>query len=545
MGSMTSALVRPSVEQERRPSPAKGSHAALVVFALAAVVAFFAYLVIGRHMWFFGDDWDFLAGRSIRPGDLFRSHGGHLVALPAFVYRVLYTVVGLRSYVPYMTLSILAHVAVACLLRVVMRRAGVAPWIATAAAGLYLFFGTGGQDIVWGFQITFVGAVVFGLVQMLYADHDGPIARRDWFGLAAGLVAILCSGVAVAMVAAVGLATLIRRGWRPALFHTIPLGVLYGAWWWHSDHSQFVVRNAEVLWRWDRHGFGALFDSFGQIAFLGWIFGTMLVVGAYFAWSQRGSKLARAELAAPFALLVAAPLFMTVTGATRAALGIFRGESSRYLDVLAALVLPALAVAGDALARRWRYLAPAVIVLFLLGIPANMTKTTDALPKAQATREYRRLIESLPRSKIATQVPRSVRPDPNNAPAVTIGWLIDSAKSGRLPGKGPRSAKEEATDALRLSIAETFGAPTRPPCTRLDTPVERHIERGGKLVVRGSVALQLLQSDGSLSNWVVLGDSLHAGQGLHTLTATTGPLTLYVGPSSVVTAAGIVPAICE
>jgi hypothetical protein len=529
---MTTELMAPSAEPERRPAPVEGSRAALIVFVVAAVVGFFGYFVIGRHMYFFSDDWDFLARMSIRPHDLFKSHGGHLVALPAVTYRALYTVVGLRSYLPYMALSISAHVAVACLLRVVMRRAGVAPWIATVAAGLYLFFGAGGQDIVWAFQVTFSGAVMFGLVQMLCADHDGPIGRRDWWGLAAGLAAIVCSGVAVAMVLAVGVAVLIRRGWRPALLHTIPLGVLYGAWWWQSDHSQFIVRDADVLWRWDRHGFAALFNALGQIAFLGWLFAAMLVVGAFLACSQRGAKLARAELAASFALLIAAPPFLTLTGATRAALGIFGGGQSRYLDVMAVLFLPALAVAGDALARRWRYLAPVVVVLFLVGIPANLSKTTDTLPTARASRDYRRMMESLPRSQLATQVPRSVQPDPNNAPAVTIGWLLDGVKSGRLPGEGPRSPREEATDALRLSIAQTFGAPTRPPCTPLQTPVERQLEPGGSVVVGGSVALRLLEPDGTFSNWVVYGDSLRSGNGLHTLRAVRGPLQLTLRPQS-------------
>ena len=49
-----------------------------------------------------------------------------------------------------------------------------------------MFFGAGAENILVVFQITFVGALVFGLVQLLLADHDGPIDRRDWFGLLAG-----------------------------------------------------------------------------------------------------------------------------------------------------------------------------------------------------------------------------------------------------------------------------------------------------------------------------------------------------------------------
>ena len=95
-----------------------------------------------------------------------------------------------------------------------MRRAGVGPWIASAAAALFMLFGAGDENIVWAFQMGFVGSLVFGLTQLLLADHDGPIARRDWLALLAGLAGLLCSGVGVTMVVVVGLATLARRGWR-------------------------------------------------------------------------------------------------------------------------------------------------------------------------------------------------------------------------------------------------------------------------------------------------------------------------------------------
>ena len=54
---------------------------------------------------------------------------------------------------------------------------------------MFVLFGAGAQDILWAFQITFTGALVFGLVQLLLADHDGPVDRRDWLGSVPG-----CSG---------------------------------------------------------------------------------------------------------------------------------------------------------------------------------------------------------------------------------------------------------------------------------------------------------------------------------------------------------------
>jgi hypothetical protein len=541
---MMTELTLPSAEPESRPAPTNGPQAALVVFLLASVLAFVVYLVIGRNLWFFRDDWGFLAGRSLNLGDLFKPNGGHLVALPLIAFRVLYTTVGMRTYLPYIAMTITVHVGIAALLRAVMRRANVAPWIATAAAGLYLFFGRGGVNILWAFQITFAGAVAFGLVQMLCADHDGPIVRRDWFGLVAGLAALLCAGVAVPLIGAVGLAVLLRRGWRPALFHTVPLGVLYAAWWWRSDHGMLTTHDPSVLWHWDTRGFATIFGAFGQLDLLGWGFAAMLGVGGYFAYTTRGWEKARVELGPAFALLVAAPVFLTMTGATRWFAGIAGVAASRYLDVMAVLLLPALAVAGDALARRWRVLLPVVIGLFLVGIPGNMSHATDTLPNGKGAQAYQRTMQSLPRSPIATQVPRTMHPDPNQAIWVTVGWLLDNAKSGRLPTSRPRSAREAATDALRLSLEEKALVRSQLRCTRLVEPVERHVERGGTLVVRGFVPVRMRETDGTVSNPVVYSGFLGGG-GTKVLTAEVGPLDLLVGSTSSAASSSAPPQICE
>src|SRR5262245_19044166 len=202
------------------------ARAALLVFVAVAVVGAVVYVVNGRKVWFFGvfgDEWDFLAGRRLAVDDLLRRHGDHLVALPALLFRVLYPVFGLHSYLPYQLWAIGLHLAAAALLRVVMRRAGVGPWIATAAAGLFVLFGAGSQDVLIAFQITFSGALVLGLVQLLLTDHDGPVDRRDWFAMLAGLGALACSDVALVTIAAVGIAALLRRRWWVAAQQTLPL----------------------------------------------------------------------------------------------------------------------------------------------------------------------------------------------------------------------------------------------------------------------------------------------------------------------------------
>ena len=125
------------------------------------------WLHVGRHQWFLVDEWVFLTNTGFGPHDLLAPYNAHWTTLPILAYRSLFALAGLRSYVPYQLVTIGLHLGTAALLRVIMRRVGVGPWIATLAASLFVFFGAGAQNVLWAFQMTFVGALVLGLVSLV------------------------------------------------------------------------------------------------------------------------------------------------------------------------------------------------------------------------------------------------------------------------------------------------------------------------------------------------------------------------------------------
>ena len=227
-----------SIDKQSRRGPSRWRELdhrrfAFLAFAVVEAIAFPVYMLIGRRMWFWGDEWDFLASRTAGDlGDLFRPHGNvHPMTLPILVYRAMWNIWGLHSYRPYQVLIVVLHLVFALLLRAVMRHLGVRPWTATLVASLFVLFGAGAQNILWPVQIAWMGSLLFSMTQLLLADHDGPFDRRDSLGLVAGLAALLCSAVGLAVVVAVGVAAFMRRGWRIAVIHTLPLGLLYVLWW--------------------------------------------------------------------------------------------------------------------------------------------------------------------------------------------------------------------------------------------------------------------------------------------------------------------------
>ncbi len=529
---MTSELVTdqdvvPPVRARARALSLDSARAAAIVFVVVEVVGFIIYFLAARKIWFFRDDWDFLAGRSFNIGDLLRPHGGHLVALPLAVFRGLYFLVGLRSYLPYQILTIGLHLTAAALLRVIMRRSGVNPWIATVVASAFVLFGTASQDILWAFQIAFTGPLVLGLVQLLLADHDGAIDRRDWIGIIAGAAALMCSGVAVTMVGVVGLATLVKRGWRPALFHTAPVGVLYAAWWLHYARNQGkTVTDVSVLTDWVRTGISGAFDALGQVHFVGWAIAIMLATGLVLGWRRWDRTERRRMGALPGAMLVGAFAFMLISGVNRAWIGTQFASSSRYLHIAVALLLPALAVAADALVRRWRGFVPIVLALFLIGIPGNIATIDDNFLNSTYFTNYQQMVRSLPRMALAGRVPTDVRPDLVNGPWITVGWLLEGARSGRIPAPRAPTTSERATNRLRLSL-DQLDEGSGSQCAALREPIVRHLELNGSIVVRGTVQVQLVDdTTGKPSRPITMGVSFLSGAGQHTLKDVAGPLTV-------------------
>jgi hypothetical protein len=85
--------------------------------------------------WFWRDEWTFITDRSATSlSDLFEPSNSHWVTVPLIVFRSLYAVFGMNTYVPYVAVLIALHLTAAVLVRAIMRRSGVRPWLATLAA---------------------------------------------------------------------------------------------------------------------------------------------------------------------------------------------------------------------------------------------------------------------------------------------------------------------------------------------------------------------------------------------------------------------------
>jgi hypothetical protein len=538
-----------SPSHESKKARRQGRDATLV-FTVVAAASVPLYLWRGRDQWFYLDEWDFLAGRRVSDvSDLFRPHNEHWQTLPIIAYRFMWRLFGLHSYRPYQILAIAMHLALAALVLTVMRRAGANPWISTAAAALFVLFGAGHENIIWAFQIGFVATMVFGLSALILADHDGGFGRRDAIAIAFGVASLMSSGVGVTMAFVVSLAVLLRRGWRPAACYAVSLGAVFMTWWLafgRGAKSYPVPRSVVDVLGFIAVGVTNTFGRLGQLPGVGIALGALLVGGLVLAWGRLPVPELRRQAAAPAALLAGTVVFLFIVAMGRVGaafeaidLGVIKHASDsaragRYVHLLAAMVLPAIAIAATAIARRWRLLGPVVVLLLLIGIPGNVA-AIEQTGSERFRLGQRRYVLTLTQSPFAAQMPRGYQPLGPAGPEMTMGWLLDNTASGQIPTVSV-TPSQNATLSLALTLHQRPSATPLARCAPLTAPAARLIPRGGSFGFSKGPIVVRLRLNGATS-----APRTFSSVGQSRLVALAGPLDLLISP-----APGLaVPSVCS
>jgi len=338
----------PAVKSSRRQS----SRLAAAAHLMSLVGGFFVLLYCNRDQWFFGDEWDFLGHRGVMAAErsLWAPHTDHWSTGPILIYRGLYALYGLRSYVPYVVVLLLFHAAVTHLLWRLMRQARVDVPLATALAAVFVLLGAGAENLLWAFQIGFIGSVAFGLMAILLVNHDGRWGARDVGAWVVSIAGLAFSGVSVTMVAVAGLVVLMRRGWRQAALTVSVPGIVYLVWFLLIGDENLgsssrtladVLGYPEYIWT-------GLRSSVEQtVGFPG--AGALIVLGLAAYLLRRASR--SAGPAAPaFACTLGALMLFAIFAAGRAGLGVEQAASSRYTYIVMALALPGIGMALSELA---------------------------------------------------------------------------------------------------------------------------------------------------------------------------------------------------
>lgn len=201
--------------QLRRLYGRREDRLALSLFALTVILVAF----LNRSTNFFYDEWEYVQATVDGRGALsiFRLHSGHVAFVVYGLYRLLISIFGLTTYMPYRLAIAIAHAAVVVgVFRYLVSRVPVR--YATAAALLIAGFGAGWQVILWGAGLTFVLPVAGGLLAFALLDR-ARVRGSAGAAIGAGVIAVLCLGCsAIGVPVVLGLSVeAIRKGHRRRL----------------------------------------------------------------------------------------------------------------------------------------------------------------------------------------------------------------------------------------------------------------------------------------------------------------------------------------
>lgn len=221
-------------------------NAPIVLLGVALLASALLLLVLSTKLTFFQDTFEFLMNRrSFSVDSILKPHNEHIVVIPVLLEQLLLTVFGMTSALPEYVLLIVCLTATALLLFVYARRR-VGPWPALMMTALLLFIGPAWQDILWPFEIGFVGSVLFGIAMLLVLEREDE--RGDLLACLFLFVSLAFNslGLAFAVAAIVELAmNRRRRGLGRAWVVGVPLAlfVLWYLGWGHDAESHLSLSN--------------------------------------------------------------------------------------------------------------------------------------------------------------------------------------------------------------------------------------------------------------------------------------------------------------
>jgi hypothetical protein len=488
----------------------KGRGTALAILAMAMVVAAGALIHWGRGQVMIGDDLFYAQRLSENAlGHVILHSNVYLIALPMVLYKAMFEVFGIGSYLPYRLAAIILALLCATLFYSIARPR-IGSLLALAPTILLLFFGSGWEVLITGVRIPSLFAIASGLAAILLLE------REDGGGDASAAV-LLCVSVTshptgLGFLAAAAVMVAFRpspRRWKSSWVVLIP-AALFGAFvvFYQRAVDAFPPDISDVLafgrTSWTMltaavSGLSGVLEApvydrlLAEIASMALL--AMIFVGAALRWRR---------LRPTFWAAVAG--LVTLVAATRLSPGglIRPPDSPRYLypeTVLFLWILVELAAAWRDAGTAWTRTVVAGLAtgVLLLGLWSNFAKLGDAsstVRRGSMVAQGGYSAYDLERGRLrSSYTPNPFAPTAGNylSAAAAYGSMgLPPSELARAPELERASADRALVGALGLELR-----PAPPPRPAQGRPPQVEKPLGSTSITQGScVALRLARDIG-------------------------------------------------
>ncbi|MCW2850909.1 MAG: hypothetical protein JWM84_573 [Nocardioides sp.] len=331
-------------------------------------------LVVAGRGWFSGDVIHYFTERGGLPDgseSLSDPHQGHWQPVLIVVYRVLFELFGLRTYVPFVLLTLLVHLLIVVLLYFLLIRLGVERRVALVAGLLVLTYGAGSEAFLVEAPVALTAAVALGLVAVTVLLRSDFAPRSVLVTNVLLLAAVMLSIGGVVAAVWVGCFAL-GRGVRSMLSCVAAPAVAFTTWylWRGRDGGRLYIEGKEWL-EVPRGAATLLTQPFGDLVTVASLGGTLLV--AVFAGVLLGAKRLPALATLALAGMLAAGVHATLSAVAQVPFGMDQVLTSRYRYIVLVLLAPAAALAAQVVVQHLRSRVPSPsrpLVALVLGAVA-------------------------------------------------------------------------------------------------------------------------------------------------------------------------------
>jgi len=398
---------------------------------VVAIVSFVLSLWINRHSWFIGDDFAILTDRYFAASDgnwsqaLLLPHNDHLVALPILVFIGLGNVFGLDNHLAYMLPAIFMHIAILFAIAMILKKRCASTLTALSAVCCVAFMSAGYEVLMMATNMAHVAPIFIGLYQLILVDHDGDISKRDIVATLLGVIAVICAGTSIPIIAIIALFLTLQRQFKRAFLIAVPPAVLWLMWFIEygtlnhgvKGDTQYTtfVKTTQIA-QYVIKGLQGSLEAISHISGSS----TFLIILCFLGLYKKSIK--SKAILMPFCMAVGSVLFYFITGFSRVTFD--APTSGRYVYLGAIFIIPLVFIGIESLLEqvpsRHIFTIAATVWISAMGIIGFLAAIETSPYTYQGRREA---IESVRDFVASGGTGFTGAPSPIFDPNFTVDWI--------------------------------------------------------------------------------------------------------------------------
>ena len=372
----------------------KSLNPTVLIWVLLCILALARFASISSNRTFQYDEWNFVLNRWQLSLDTFlQPHNSHLSIFPATIFFVLLRAVGLANYWVFLFVGFMAHIATASTFTfLVSKRLGRTS--ALALGTLFLFLGTGAENILWPFQI---GAMA-SLAGYLLAIHflNSKHRHGKLLAMMSIILSISSAGFGIAVVIGITVQIVLSKQIKKFWWVTVVPSTLWLLWYLNYGQSEVKPENLNVALRYINESLAASLSSVFALS-ISWGFVFEIVFLAALAYFVAVKKVFSPQLAGLITVLLVNWFFTALSRAQ-----FWAPQSSRYVYFTIPLIILVLAEITRKLPRQQLNLATVIIAIWsitatwsFMNAHANLLRDWSASLRAElsALEEQRQFVD--------------------------------------------------------------------------------------------------------------------------------------------------------